>query len=692
MKLGTRGRVGLLLAVMIVAVVVGLVIGGGGYRAPAPGITDAGPLVSWSLPIVRSLALAAGVATCGWLLYAAFLGAQKPGGLLGAGGRDDVRRASTAALVWAVASWVTGLLTLANVLGTPLAETLNPSVVATYAWDVTSVRAFTLGGLIALGVWVGVRRVESLAGAAGWLVLAAGAMALVPLSGHAAGLGSHGLALVSGVVHTLAATAWVGGLLALAVHAWRNDPGVIQGARRFSAVALTSVAALALTGIGNAVTRMNGWGQLVSTDYGRIVLLKVVALVVLVVVAALVRRRLLAVPGAAGDQVGIPDDSATDERLAGAQTAGAADATPATISRGRITALIGFELAVMALATGLAVALTRTPYPRPITDAANLAESLLGRPIPPAPDASSVILGFSFEPVTMVASLVAAGLYVAGVMRVRARGDRWPVGRLISWLLGIGAIIWATNSGLGLYSQVSFSMHMLQHMALSMIAPILLVLGTPITLALRAIAPAPHGRRGPREWIVWAIGSPVARFVTHPLWVLFIFTIGLYGLYYTSLFGWLMGSHLGHVAMQVHFILAGYLFAYVVLGLDPAPRTLPPWVRLGMVLIAMVLHSFFAVPIMMSDTAFATEWYGQVQPPWITNPAADTRTAGGIAWGIAELPTLLLIVVLGVQWARSDEREARRRDRRVDREGDLELDAYNERLARMNRAAQHRGD
>ncbi|HRA76211.1 MAG TPA: cytochrome c oxidase assembly protein [Propionicimonas sp.] len=685
MKVGTRARVGLLLAVVVVAVVIGLVIGGGGYLAPAPGITDAGPLVSWSLPIVRAIALAAGVATCGWLLYAAFLGSQKPGGLLGAGGRDDVRRASTAALVWAVASWVTGILTLANVLGTPLAETLNPSVVATYAWDVTSVRAFTLGGLIALGVWVGVRRVETLAGAAGWLVLAAGAMALVPLSGHAAGLGSHGLALASGVVHTLAATAWVGGLLALAVHAWRNDPGVIQGARRFSGVALTSVAALALTGVGNAVTRMDGWGQLVSTDYGRLVLLKVIALLVLVVLAALVRRRLLAVTGEPADGA----RGGTGTERAGRSARGE-DTT--AISRGRITALIGFELAVMALATGLAVALTRTPYPRPITDAANLAESLLGRPIPAAPDASSVILGFSFEPVMLVASLVAAGLYVAGVMRVRARGDKWPVGRLISWLLGVGAIIWATNSGLGIYSQVSFSMHMLQHMALAMIAPILLVLGTPITLALRAIAPAPHGRRGPREWIVWAIGSPVAKFVTHPLWVLFIFTIGLYGLYYTSLFGYLMGSHLGHVAMQVHFILAGYLFSYVVLGLDPAPRTLPPWVRLGMVLIAMVLHSFFAVPIMMSDTAFAVEWYGQVQPPWITNPAADTRTAGGIAWGIAELPTLLLIVVLGVQWARSDEREARRRDRRVEREGDLELDAYNERLARMNDAAEHRRD
>ena len=163
------------------------------------------------------------------------------------------------------------------------------------------------------------------------------------------------------------------------------------------------------------------------------------------------------------------------------------------------------------------------------------------------------------------------------------------------------------------------------------------------------------------------------------------------GLYYTSLFGTLMGSHLGHVVMQVHFLLAGYLFAYVVLGLDPAPRTLPPWVRLGMVLVAMVLHSFFAVPIMMSDSAFGLEYYSQVQPPWLTDQVADTWVAGGIVWGIAEVPTLLLLLVLGIQWAQSDDREAKRRDRRVDRSGsDSELDAYNERLARMNAAAKQR--
>ena len=171
-----------------------------------------------------------------------------------------------------------------------------------------------------------------------------------------------------------------------------------------------------------------------------------------------------------------------------------------------------------------------------------------------------------------------------------------------------------------------------------------------------------------------------------------IFTIGLYGLYYTSLFGWLMGSHLGHLAMQVHFLLAGYLFSYVVLGLDPAPRVLPPWMRMLMLLIAMALHSFFAVPIMMSDVAFAGDWYSQVQPPWVDSLVTQTKTAGGIAWAIAEIPSMMLLIALGVQWARSDEREARRSDRQAARDGGAELAAYNERLRRMNEAAARHGE
>lgn len=637
----------------------GLIIGGGRYTPPTGGIVDAGPLASWILAFARTVAVAAGAATFGWLIYAAFLGPQRRGGFLGASGVTDIRRAGLAAVVWCVASAVAAGLSFAVILGEPVTNALRLDVIGLYAWDIPAVRAFAMSAVAAAAIAVGVRFSASLAAAAGWAVVAAAGLAFPPLAGHAAGYGDHALALTSGVAHMWAAAAWLGALLALSVHAWRRDAGVAEAAVRYGTLATAAVALLMLSGVGNAIPRMDTFSDLWNSGYGRLLTVKVLVFVVALVLAGVARRRLA---GGLG------------------------------VQRRALAGLVGVEVLLLALAGGMAVALAQTPYPRVQNEAATVVELLLGREMPPAPTIPAVIFGWQFEPLFLVGGVIAAALYVAGAVRLRARGDHWPPGRTVAFLLGIAAIIWATNSGLAVYSPVSFSIHMGQHMLLSMIAPILLVLGTPITLALRALPPAPAGRRGPREWIVWGINSPVAKFVTHPIWVLLVFTVGLYGMYYTPLFPWLMASHLGHVAMQIHFLVAGYLFAYVVLGLDPAPRTLPAWVRLLMLLVAIALHSFFAVPIMMSDVAFAGEWYSQVQPPWITDQLAETRIGGGVAWSIAEIPALILMVVLAVQWARSDEREARRKDRQADRDGDAELAAYNEHLQRLDSAAQRRGE
>ncbi len=276
------------------------------------------------------------------------------------------------------------------------------------------------------------------------------------------------------------------------------------------------------------------------------------------------------------------------------------------------------------------------------------------------------------------------GLYVVGYVALRRRGDAWPVGRLVAWLLGWGVVVWATTAGVAWYAPVAFSLHMISHMALAMMAPVLLVLGGPITLALRVIPAAGGGARGPREWIIWGLHSPVTRFLTSPGYVLFVYTIGLYGLYYTSLYATLMASHLGHFAMQVHFLSAGYLFYWVVIGVDAAPRRLGYPARLILLMASLVIHSFFAIPMMMADSPMVADWYAIVSTPWLTDPAADSRLAGGIAWGFGEIPTLIVAMALGVQWSRSDEREARRTDRRADLDGDAELRAYNEKLARIN--------
>jgi len=266
---------------------------------------------------------------------------------------------------------------------------------------------------------------------------------------------------------------------------------------------------------------------------------------------------------------------------------------------------------------------------------------------------------------------------------MRNRGDYWPPGRTVSWVIGMLLIGWATCGQIAAYSVVSVSLHMLQHMILAMLAPVFLVLGAPITLALRAFRPSRSGDRGPREWITWGLHRPISRLMTHPAYILGVTVLSLYALYFTGLFPSLMSNHLGHLAMQIHFLLSGYLFYWVLIGVDPTARQIPYWLKMIILLLSLALHGFFGISLMMMIEPLGQSWFGLVQPPWLTDPQGDTYTAGGIAWALGELPTMIVMVVLSIQWARSDDREARRLDRAADRDGDAELKAYNARLSRI---------
>ncbi|MFA7322736.1 MAG: cytochrome c oxidase assembly protein [Candidatus Nanopelagicales bacterium] len=641
-----------LVAALISVLSVALVISGGGYEPPASGLPDPGPLVVWGTPILRLLTDLAALATIGWLLAASVLDPAGKKGVVSPAGRQDLVRAGTAACIWAVLALVQMVFALADVLGLTLGQVLNPQLIATYANDIPATRALLAIALIAVVVAAGCFVSSTTGAGLGWLVVSLLAAALPSLGGHGSGLGDHALALTSGVAHVLGAFLWIGGLLALALHALRRDIPVQRSVQRFSSIALIAFALVAASGLGNAYTRLDSASQLLTTGYGQITIVKVLVLVALAAIGWQMRHRVAASLTSSRSQVFI-----------------------------RVAAL---ELLTMGVAIALGVALASSAPPRIETQFTTLGESLLGFAYPPAPTVSSVVLGFHLDPFFFTGSLIAAGLYCYGVARLRARGDKWPWGRTISWLGGIGVVIWCTNAGIANYAQVSIALHMTEHMTMAMLAPILLVLGAPATLALRALKPSHGNERGPREWLVWFLHSWVTRLLTNPFYVFFVYVIGLYGLYLTPAFGWLMGSHVGHIYMQLHFLLAGYLFYWVVMGIDPRPKPLPYWGRFMLLLLAISVHGFFAVILMMSsDLSLAPEWYGVVQPPWVTSLVQDSLIGGQIAWALAEIPSIMVMVVIAVQWARSDDRENARADRQADRDGNAEMVAYNERLARI---------
>jgi putative copper resistance protein D len=396
--------------------------------------------------------------------------------------------------------------------------------------------------------------------------------------------------------------------------------------------------------------------DLLTTDYGRLVLAKFVALC------------LLGVAGWRQRRTGVA----------------ALQADPS--SRAGLIRLALIEALLFGITFGIAVGLGRTPPPPLPIGIPSIPDVKIGYDFAGPPTPARVLFDWRFDLIFGTAAIVFAALYLAGVRRLRRRGDAWPPGRTVAWLLGCLTLLFVTSSGLGRYMPAMFSMHMVAHMLLSMLVPILLVLGGPVGLALRALPAAGRGDPpGMREWLLAALHSRVSRFLTNPVVATVLFVAGFYGLYLGGLFDTAVGSHMGHVVMNVHFLVSGYLFYWVVIGVDPTPRPIPPLAKVAVVFASLPLHAFFGVVLMSMQKVLGESFYRSLHLSWHTDLLGDQRLGGGIAWAAGEIPLVVVMIALLVQWSRSDQRTATRLDRAADRDEDAELAAYNAMLAELAR-------
>ena len=292
-------------------------------------------------------------------------------------------------------------------------------------------------------------------------------------------------------------------------------------------------------------------------------------------------------------------------------------------------------------------------------------------------------LQWSADPFFLVACLVGLALYGWGVVRLVRRGDAWPVGRTVSFVVGVLTVMLVLCTGLNDYGMVMFSVHMVQHMVISMLSPILILLGAPITLALRALPTAGRDRKGPRELLLMLLHSRFMRIVTHPAFTIPLFIASLYALYFTPIFDFLMDSKTGHIAMMCHFLAVGLVFFWPIMGVDPGPHRPGYLMRMLELFAGMPFHAFFGIALMMASEPMV-ETYKNPPASLGIDALADQNAAGGIAWAFSEIPSVLVLLALLFQWYRSEQRQARRTDRAADRDGDKELEAYNAYLASLN--------
>jgi cytochrome c oxidase assembly factor CtaG/putative copper export protein len=622
------------------------------------GLPDPGPATTVGLPFVRAAGEIAAVLAVGSFLFAAFLVPPQKTGVLDVGGYRALRLGTVASGVWAVCAALLVPLTISDVSGQPLADHLNPVTIWSLADLVYTASSWRWTAVLAASVTLASLSVLRWS----WtpLLLAGSLITLVPLglTGHSSAGGSHDLGTNSLLIHLVAASLWAGGLLALLAHALRGGERTDLAARRFSSIALWCWVAMGFSGLVNALVRVLP-SDLLTTGYGRLVVAKFVALCLLGVLGWRQRRT-----GVLALQ---------------------ADPSPPE-ARSVLIRLALIEAVIFGLTFGIAVGLGRTPPPPPPIRLPSIPEAEIGYDFDGPPTPARILFDWRFDLIFGTAAIVFAALYAAAVVRLRRRGDSWPPGRTLAWLLGCLALLFVTSSGVGRYMPAMFSMHMVAHMCLSMLVPILLVLGAPVSLALRALPAA--GRNDPpgmREWILAALHSRLSRFLTNPVVATVLFVAGFYGLYFSSLFDTTVSSHAGHMAMNLHFLVSGYLFYWVVIGVDPTPRPIPPLAKVAVVFASLPLHAFFGVELMGARTVLGGAYYRSLGLPWHTDLLGDQRLGGGIAWAAGELPLVIVMIALLVQWARSDARTARRLDRAAERDDDAELAAYNAMLAELAR-------
>ncbi|ROR36220.1 putative copper resistance protein D [Curtobacterium sp. JUb34] len=614
-----------LLLVGFVALLTALVIGGG---ANAALIADPGPLVRFGLPISRLVVDLSAAATIGGLALAT-VGLSRSGPEW----NRAIDVAAAASGIWTVSSAVTTFFTFLSVAGSEISideqfgQSMGVFLTGTdlgLAWLVTV--------LVAAAVTVLCFAVRS----RGMVALTAGVsmIGLIPLAqqGHAAGTASHDAAVTALGLHLVGAALWVGGLTMLVLLR-----GVLPGDRlavvvaRYSSIALGCFVLVAVSGVASAQIRVGALSNL-FTPYGTLVLVKIGAIVAIGVLGAVQRRRAI-------------------RSLAEAP------------ARHRpFWTLIVVELAVMGVASGFAAALGRTATPvdqialSKTTDPSP-AELLTDDLLPHAPGAWGWLTQWNIDLFWLMAAVLLAATYVAGVVRLRRAGVRWPVRRSVAAALAIVSLVVATSGSLHQYDRFLVSANVGAHVLLGLVVPALVWAAAPVVLIRAAVHPRDDDSTGVREWTGVLVDNAAVRYLVQPFPAFLLAAAVWWAYFATDAVRWSVSDSTGRTVIDVGFLLVGLLAMPTLFTPVAAGRTHPTRGAAVVRIVGAVVVAAGAVSLGIAMRGplglLQASWFGAMGRTWGPDPLVDQARGGLVLVAAGVLLLVAVVVVVLVQLGRA---------------------------------------
>jgi cytochrome c oxidase assembly factor CtaG/putative copper export protein len=561
------------------------------------------------------------------------------------------KKASLLTLLWFLTAFLVILFKVSEILGTSIFSSFDSETLTSYLTQTALGKSMFIQIVIIAIVLTALPFIKRALPLLIFTILAIVGLTSPVFQSHAAAGGSHSLAIGALVVHVVAISLWVGSLFGILIVPRELR---ITALYRFSALALWAAIAVSMSGVATAFTRLQDRSTW-NSQYSYIVIAKIILTIALLAMGNANRKALQS-----------RDEMKLKELLR----------------------LISVEAMVMAGVALMGSWLSRIQPPIGDISQLTISEIKIGLATPPPPSLRNLLFEYNPDALIMAILIVATALYIKGVIVLKKRGDSWPVGRTVAFAIGIVLIDFATSGGLGVYALFSFEYHMIAHMVLGMIAPICLVMGAPITLALRTLPQSRDGQeRGVRTFALSVLHSRYSKVLTHPLTALALLDGSLFVLYFTDLFGNLMQNHSGHFMMNLHFILVGFLFFNVIIGIDPNPRRYPHIMRIVILFGAMSLHAFFSIALMSQTSLVDGGYYESLRTPWITSALDDQEAGGSVGWAMGEIPMLLALISTFILWMREDKRETVRIDRNEARLAAMgepdELARYNAYLSKL---------